>query len=44
MRTKTDIEGMKRVAKLLLDMPIEIDKHFEFICIYKIYGCTKRSR
>lgn len=32
MRTKTDIEGMKRVAKLLLDMPIEIDKRFEFIC------------
>ena len=32
MRTNTDIEGMKKVAKLLLDMPIEVDKRFEFIC------------
>ena len=32
MRTKTDIDGMKRVAKLLLEMPIEVDKKFDFIC------------
>ena len=32
MRTKTDIEGMKRVAKLLLEIPIEIDSRLEFIC------------
>lgn len=48
MRTKTDIEGMKRVAKLLLDMPIEIDKRLEFIChhpfikdIYTPVPCEK---
>lgn len=32
MRTNTDIEGIKRVAKLLLEMPVEVDKKFEFIC------------
>lgn len=32
MRTSTDINGIKRVAKLLLEMPIEVDKKFEFIC------------
>ena len=31
MRTNTDIEGIKRVAKLLLEMPVEVDKKFEFV-------------
>lgn len=32
MKNKTDIDKIKYAAKLFLEMPIEIDKKFEFIC------------
>ena len=32
MRTKTNIEAIRHIADLLLEMPIEVDSKFEFIC------------